>query len=170
MVREKRGMIASNDIVVERAFEEDIPEIFVVEQECFSIPWSKKTFYETISNDESFFWKSRILNEVVGYIGIYSVKEENYVYNLAVKSRYRNLGVATKLLKSTINFCKNQSPETSNCGILNQKFLSLEVRKSNLPAINLYKKNGFKIQGIRKNFYSRPTEDALIMTIFSEVK
>lgn len=147
------------EVTVEVASKSDIPGILSVENECFLKPWSEKIFLETIGNMDTLFLKATVFCEIVGYIGIYFVENEGYVYNLAVKKNFRNLGIATKLLNNIINFCKKHR----------FNFLSLEVRKSNSAAIKLYTNRGFNIVGVRKNFYTNPVEDAYIMTTFFEV-
>lgn len=150
-------MIAKTKIEIKKLFNYDIPDILNIEQECFSTPWNKKTFYETLKNKNTYFLKATYLNEIVGYIGIYFVQNEGYIYNIAVKKSYRNLGIGSMLLKKILCVCHKE---------YKLKFLSLEVRKSNLAAIKLYEKFGFITLGYRKNFYRKPIEDAIIMTIF----
>ena len=92
----------------------------------------------------------------MGYGGMYTVLDEGYVTNIGVLPEYRKNGIGTKIVNKLIDF-----------SIVKQlSFISLEVRVSNVVAINLYKKLGFEEQGKRKNFYSNPVEDALIMTRF----
>lgn len=133
-----------------------IEQLVTLEQECFSTPWSYTTFYETLnSTNTTLFGAIAASNHLVGYVGVYNILKEGYITNIAVLKKYRNCGVASKLLKEVINYSiKN-----------NMLFLTLEVRKSNLPAISLYEKFNFENVGTRKNFYIKPLEDALIYTL-----
>ena len=88
--------------------------------------------------------------------GIIQYKCEGYIYNIAVKFKYRRFGIGKDIVNELVNYSKNK----------NLKFLSLEVRKSNAPAINLYSNCGFEKVGNRKNYYTNPLEDAIIMTKF----
>ena len=135
---------------------EDVLMVAEIEKECFSKPWSEKAIKTAINDDLSHFIVAKIGNEVVGYGGMYSVMGEGYIYNIAVKRKYRKFGIGTNIVNELVNYSKIKS--------LN--FLSLEVRKSNTPAINLYSNCGFKKIGNRKNFYTNPLEDAIIMTKF----
>ena len=92
-------------------------------------------------------------NEVVGFIGLWIVLDEGDITNVAVHPNYRKQKIASLLIEYVINNMKNW----------NISSLTLEVRKSNIPAQNLYKKFNFNVSGIRKNFYSDNNEDAYIM-------
>lgn len=135
---------------------EDVLVVAEIEKECFSKPWSEKAIKAVINDDLSHFIVAKVGNEVVGYGGMYSVMGEGYIYNIAVKRKYRKFRIGTNIVNELVNYSKIKS--------LN--FLSLEVRKSNTPAINLYSNCGFKKIGNRKNFYTNPLEDAIIMTKF----
>lgn len=92
-------------------------------------------------------------NEVVGFIGLWIVLDEGDITNVAVHPNYRKQKIASLLIEYVINNMKNW----------NISSLTLEVRKSNIAAQNLYKKFNFNVSGIRKNFYSDNNEDAYIM-------
>ena len=139
--------------------EDDIAEIAEIEKECFSTPWSEDALRSELSNDGAVFLTAKISGEVAGYLGMHTVLDECYIANVAVKNKFRRLGIGSGLLYSA-----EKAALDKGCS-----FISLEVRVSNTPAINLYEKHGYISQGQRKNFYSNPTENALIMTkIFSE--
>lgn len=92
---------------------------------------------------------------MLGYIGVHEIVGEAYVANVAVSQKYRRFGIASALLGEAEKGAKERGCE----------FISLEVRKSNVPAISLYEKRGYTVRGVRKNFYSDPTEDGIIMTL-----
>ncbi len=132
-----------------------IDSIAALEKQCFSMPWSKNSLINELSNVNSHFLVAIDENErVLGYIGFNYVCDEGYITNVAVFQNYRRCGVAKTLLKYIIDFGYKK----------NLKFVSLEVRQSNLSAICLYKSLDFVNVGLRKNFYSLPKEDAIIMT------
>lgn len=144
---------------ITKATKNDIKKIATVEKECFSTEaWSENAIKEAFENDISAFFIAYFENEIIGYIGIYSILDEGYIYNLAISKNHRRKGVAEQLIKTLIEYGKEK----------NLKFISLEVRESNAPAINLYKKCGFELNGIRKNFYKNPKENGLIFTMNNE--
>ena len=134
--------------------EKQIAEIAEIERSCFATPWTECQIKS--SDNSTVFFIAKINEKAVGYGGMYTVLDEGYVTNIGVLPEHRKQGVGAKIVKSLIDFSIEK----------HLSFLSLEVRVSNLAAINLYKKMGFEEQGLRKNFYSNPKEDALIMTRF----
>lgn len=130
-----------------------IKDIALLEKICFSTPWSQETITDAHKNGTKFFVAQKD-KKVLGYVGISAILDEGYITNIAVFPEFRNMGVATALLKHLFLFAKKEK----------LAFISLEVRQSNLNAISLYQKLGFVQEGKRKNFYSSPLEDALILT------
>ena len=132
---------------------EHIKAIAELEKVCFSEPWSEETLLSAFKAGTKFFVAVKN-GKVLGYVGISTIIDEGYITNVAVFPEYRRLGVASALLNRIFSLASDE----------NLSFVSLEVRESNSSAISLYEKFGFKTEGKRKNFYSGPTEDALIMT------
>lgn len=131
-----------------------IDDLIFIENSCFTHPMSKQNLLESISN-EKYVFIGFIENEMlVGYGSIFIVSDEAYVNNIAVLKDFRNKGIAKTIVNELIDICK-----LKNC-----EFITLEVRESNFPAISLYEKQGFKKITIRKNYYSNPVENAIIMT------
>lgn len=131
-----------------------IDDVYIIETECFSHPWSKQSLEEEFSNETSLFLVAKEENEVIGYIGMSIVIDEGYIFNVAVRESHRNKGVATALINELVTYGKKN----------NFSFITLEVRESNLPAISLYSKFGFIKAGERKDYYSNPKENAILMT------
>lgn len=129
-------------------------EIALIEKECFSTPWSQEGLISELSNDGAAFFTAEKDGEIAGYMGMHIVLDECYIANVAVKTKFRRQGIADRLLDEAEKLAQDK-----NCA-----FISLEVRVSNAPAIALYEKRGYVSLGERKNFYSDPTENALIMT------
>jgi len=132
--------------------EKDIDGVAEVEKECFANPWSEQSLKEELENGNARFFVCETKGEIAGYIGTISVFGECSVTNVAVKEKFRNKGIARALLERAI----------LNSTLADDEFITLEVRKSNIPAISLYEKYGFVKMGERKNFYRSPTEDAFI--------
>lgn len=139
---------------IENLEENHIDEISEIEKQCFSSPWSQESIKGELTNLLAVWFVAMEKQTVAGYVGMHHVLDEGYINNVATKQEYRAQGVATKLLKKLIEYGHKN----------HMKFISLEVRISNVGAIKMYSNQGFKSVGIRKNFYSNPTEDAMIMT------
>lgn len=134
---------------------EHLDEVALLEKSCFSVPWTKSLLKNEIDNNNSKFLVAVDENQqVMGYIGFNYVLDEGYITNLAVFPEYRGNGVAQELLKNVIDFAYQKK----------LKFVSLEVRITNVAAISLYEKFNFLKVGERKGFYTCPKENALIMT------
>lgn len=131
----------------------DIEQVAELEKECFSKPWSAASLEKEVDNTNSIFCVYEIENRIVGYAGMYLTPPEGSITNIAVTEKYRGRGIAGDILESMFRKANFE-------GITE---FTLEVRISNRSAINLYKKYGFLCEGIRKNFYEEPREDAYIM-------
>lgn len=136
--------------------EKDISAIAELEKQCFSEPWSENSLKEELSNDTARFYVLRDNEKLLGYIGANNICGEVYITNVAVNENYRGKGYGKMLVNHLIKQCEAE----------NALFVTLEVRKSNENAIALYEICGFKKVGERKNFYSKPTEDGLIYTLY----
>lgn len=142
-----------SELQISLAKPEHFSEIAELEKLCFSHPWSENMLLEAYGSGTKFFVAAKN-HRVLGYIGINCVLDEGYITNIAVFPNERKKGVATALLNRSFSLASD----------LKLSFISLEVRASNSNAISLYEKLGFKQEGLRKNFYDSPKEDALIMT------
>ena len=146
-------------MLIRRMTLEDIPEVVEIEKQCFSLPWSAKSFEDSISRDDTIFLvcEEREKDDVVvtGYMGLYIIFDEANVTNVAVSPSFRKKGSGEALVAAAKVEAKEAGAES----------IFLEVRVSNEPAISLYKKQGFEELGIRKKFYEHPVEDAIIMKV-----
>ena len=139
---------------IEKMTSGHLDDVYIIETECFSHPWSKQSLEEEMNNETSLFLVAKEENEVICYIGMSIVIDEGYIFNVAVRENHRNKGVATALINELVTYGKKN----------NFSFITLEVRESNLPAISLYSKFGFIKAGERKDYYSNPKENAILMT------
>ena len=134
--------------------EQDIPFIAELEKECFSSPWSEAGLREELTNENAVFFTAKKADRVVGYMGMHCVLDECYIANVAVSTEERRQGIGRQLL----GYAEEKARE-KECS-----FISLEVRVSNDAAVSLYESEKYERAGERKNFYTAPTENALIMT------
>ena len=126
-----------------------IEQIFNLEKEIFINSAFNKSYLDTlIKGNNSFIYVYFIENKVCGYLIILDSIDVYEILAIATIEKYRNKGIAQELLDK-----------------IKTKDIFLEVRESNQTAINFYKKNNFKEISIRKNYYSEPTENAVIMKL-----
>lgn len=133
----------------------NINGVYNLSKECFAIPWTLDSITNELNNPLAKYIIAEDLetNEVIGFVGIWIIAGEGDITNIAVNPNYRKHGVASNLLLNLLDICKS----------LNCNDITLEVRESNIPAQNLYKKFDFKEEGIRKGYYSDNGENAIIM-------
>lgn len=131
----------------------DETAIAELEKECFSDPWSAEAILESAASRVRFFVFEE-KEKIVGYVGLQTVLDEGYITNIAVSSAHRRKGIGKSLLNTLDKLAEE----------LSLSFISLEVRESNLSAIELYTGAGYLSDGIRPNFYENPRENAIIMT------
>lgn len=128
------------------------PMLAQVESSCFDTPWTQKQLEDDILSPSTVYYAAVCDGKVCGYAGMWRVMDEGSITNIAVLGEHRRKGIASALLKQLLS-----------CDV---KYVTLEVRKSNISAIALYKKFGFETAGVRKNYYSNrdgTREDALLM-------
>jgi ribosomal-protein-alanine N-acetyltransferase len=129
--------------------------VAALERVCFDQPWSETLLERELYNDlVSFVVAQGEDGTVLGYGEIQVVLDEGCLEKIAVAPDYRRQGVAQAILSAFLRF-----------GREHLAFLTLEVRESNAPAIALYEKLGFQTVGRRKNYYTQPREDAVLMTV-----
>ncbi len=138
------------------AQERHLPALEALEQRCFSIPWTEEQLRSWMPDERHVFLVAEENGEMLGYVGMLHVLDEGYISNVATAPEHRRMGVARALLAELLERAKH----------LELAFVTLEVRASNEAAIALYSGFGFQPVGRRKNYYSAPTEDALLMTVY----
>lgn len=143
-----------NEFLIERLTSDRFGEVAELERLCFSSPWSKKSL-GILCTDKNvgILAVDKNSDKVVAYGGMLSVLDEGQITNIATHPDFRRMGLGEKIVLSLIEYCKEN-------GLV---FLSLEVRESNVAAIGLYEKLGFSSAGVRKNFYTAPVENAIVM-------
>lgn len=125
-----------------------------IEKACFHAPWSADMLREELG--KGLFLVAEQDGAVAGYVGCQTVLDEGYITNVAVSPDCRRQGIGRALIAELTERAKR-------AGLA---FVTLEARESNAPAITLYEGAGFRRVGVRKNFYTAPAEDAVLMTLF----
>ena len=144
-----------DSLCVRIAEDADIPTIAVLEKLCFSLPWSETALSDTLHSPHAKLFCAEMNDTVMAYGGVYLLGEDADITNIATHPDHRRHGAASAVLRSLIAFVKEHGG----------RFLHLEVRASNSAAIALYEQFGFSVDGIRKNYYKNPTENAILMTL-----
>lgn len=144
-------------LTIEPMAVEDLDWVAALEQDTFSLPWSKEAFFDEIGLPDRLFVVAKLHANGqavgVGYSGMFLSFEEGDITNVAVSPKVRGQGIGYHMLNSQMEMAKERG---ADC-------FTLEVRVSNEGAIHLYEKLGFEGVGVRRNFYEKPVEDALIM-------
>lgn len=140
-------------MTIESMTVDDISQVAEIERQIFSIPWSEKAFKDSMESDNTIYIVAKENNNVAGYAGMYLSFEEGNITNVAVNPLSRRKGIGEKIVRDILNKAYEKGVRD----------VFLEVRETNSAAIALYEKIGFKEEGIRKNFYEKPKENALIM-------
>ncbi len=153
MQKRKRLQGFMNKITIRRMQTEDLAQVCKIEKDAFSLPWSEKSFSESMARKDTVFLVALVSEEVAGYLGCYCIAGIGEITNVAVKKSFRRQGIGGMLLQKL--FEEGVTLETHE--------FFLEVRESNEAAVRLYSRQGFIKEGIRKNFYEKPVENAIIM-------
>lgn len=141
---------------------EDLEQVTALEASCFSMPWKYKDFEDILTNPNRFYFVADARMEnlpytascIIGGCMLTSIVGEGDISNVAVHEKYRKQNIATSLLETLMSFGRMHCDITA---------FTLEVRSKNAPAIQLYEKLGFIAEGVRRNYYDKPKDDALIM-------
>ena len=130
-----------------------VEAVAALEAETFSAPWSDVSIAGELTNPLSLWLVALDGEAVVGYVGSQAVLDEADMMNLAVKPSHRRCGIAGALVKALTQALRTREVHS----------LTLEVRATNEGAIALYRACGFSQVGRRPRYYTKPTEDALIL-------
>lgn len=142
------------DLVIRMAEEKDVHEMAELDKLCFSVPWSEVSFRaEVTENKRALYIVAEVDGKIVGYGGIWIIVDEGHITNIAVHPDYRRMHIGKEIVSLIVDTAEKN-------GVVAE---TLEVRKGNLPAINLYTQLGFKEEGVRKGYYEDNGEDAIIM-------
>lgn len=142
---------------------DDLAAIVQIAQESGLSSWSGNDYMDEISRDDSIMLRLETdTGETIGFLVgrrvISSSAEDEFdaeIYNIAVKRGFRGHGGGTALLQKFLDHARRKAVQN----------VWLDVRRSNEVAIRFYEKNGFSLYSIRKNFYSHPSEDGMVMRL-----
>lgn len=143
-----------SEVTIRRMTLEDVPAVAAVEAATFPTPWSEDAFrQELTSNAVARYLVAVVDGKVIGFAGAWVILDESHITNIAILDGYRGKGYGRALTAALMQYLSN----------LGAAYATLEVRKSNLTAQNLYVSLGFIKLGVRKRYYEDNNEDALLM-------
>jgi ribosomal-protein-alanine N-acetyltransferase len=141
------------DVTVERMNSFNILGVKEISDLSFSSPWSLLSMEKELINKNAIYIVVKLGSKVVAFGGMWIIFDEGHITNIAVHPDFRRNNFGDIVVENLIKIAKDK----------NMASLTLEVRSSNIAAINLYKKHNFSVEGIRKNYYQNPREDGYIM-------
>lgn len=143
----------ASEMIIRRMTMADVDAVAAVEAATFPTPWSRDAFQSEMKNVAARYLVAEKDGKVIGYAGAWIILDESHITNIAVLEAERGQGIGRKLTHGLMQYLSN----------LGAAYATLEVRKSNEVAQNLYKSLGFIKLGVRKRYYEDNGEDALIM-------
>ena len=143
------------NIIIRKMEKDDLAQVMEIEAEAYGEHhWSRDSFINELDNNLSVYYSAVDKNnQLLGYLGAWLIFEEAHVTTIAVRNECKKQGIANRLMLALIDKCYENMI----------KYITLEVRVSNIPALGLYTKWGFTDVGVRKGYYQDNNEDALIM-------
>ncbi len=145
------------DLLIERlAGPEDLDAVAALEATTFTNPWTREMLERELQqSDVARVYVARLPERrVAAFCACWLVYDELHINTIAVDSTFRRRGLATALMVHILDDAAAQGATRAY----------LEVRRSNLPAQALYESLGFTVAGVRRNYYTSPEEDALVLT------
>jgi ribosomal-protein-alanine N-acetyltransferase len=142
-------------MVIEPLTHADIDDVLAIEEAAFTNPWTRAMYLSEMENSGvSFCFLARDAGRrAIGFCSFWRIVDELHINNLAVLPEFRRTGIASALLEFVLQY-----------GVeLGARRATLEMRRSNDSARLLYERFGFTAAGIRKDYYSKPVEDALVL-------
>ena len=132
----------------------DLEAVLEIEKSSFALPWSREAYENELTRDHlahfiGCFYQGRML----AFAGYWLLLDEGHIANVAVHPDFRRQGLGELIMTHLITLCKSQGGRK----------MTLEVRKSNTSAQNIYRRLGFEDAGLRPGYYTDNNEDALIM-------
>lgn len=133
----------------------DLHEVYYIEQDVFSYHWNYRNFLSSVAQEDDGWVLRNEEGKLVGYFILMEMVDEMHLLKIAVDRHFHGQGYGRLLMDKAIEVAREAEMES----------VLLEVRPTNEPAVELYKKSGFKTIGVRKGYYVDTKEDALVMRL-----
>ena len=137
---------------------EDLEQVVEIENRLFSDPWTKECFFTFLTKENTMFFVIEEKEKILAYCSMQTVLDEGDILNVAVSPDRQREGIGYFLVDSMLKMAE----------MIGIHIVHLEVREGNGTARRLYERLGFKEDGLRKNYYTDPTENAVLMTKMQE--
>lgn len=133
---------------------DDLKKVLEIEKQSFPVPWTQDQFFSELTrNRYARYFVLEKDKRIIGYLGFWLMRDNIHINNIAIAEKFQRRGYGGKLLK----FVEEEA-------IVHKiKKISLEVRKSNYIAQNMYRKFGYEVIKMWRNYYREEKEDALVM-------
>lgn len=142
-------------IRIERMQAEDAETVFELDSKCFPSPWSVSAYLNEVHNKSAYYIVAKSGDRIVGFAGMWLVMDEAHITTIGVDPDFRGQKIGERMLINLLDEAIHRGARRA----------TLEVRKSNIVAQNLYHKYGFYTVGIRKGYYTNNNEDAYVMWV-----
>ncbi|HIU64245.1 MAG TPA: ribosomal protein S18-alanine N-acetyltransferase [Candidatus Avacidaminococcus intestinavium] len=152
------GKTLSKILKMRAMTKEDIQAVQSIDNATFFDCWSQEAWLEEITNELAIYQVLLHNAQIIGFAGFWLVAGEAQITKIAIAEEYRGYGMGQQLLQNVLAIIWQREAEA----------VTLEVRKSNHTAQELYKKNGFKVTGVRESYYADNSEDALILWLYQK--
>ena len=140
-------------IVYRRMTLDDVPQVHQIELATFHTPWSYQSFVDEMTTNKcARYIVAEEDGRILGYAGAWLIFDEGHITNIAVTAEARGRGIGKGVTRALMQYAANMGVQ----------YMTLEVRKSNVVAQNLYKKLHFIELGVRKRYYEDNGEDAYL--------
>lgn len=149
--------MARKSLRIEPLEEAHIAQVLAIEVESNSAPWSERSFRNELTNPQSVFrvaWKD---GQIVGYGGLWTVVDEAHITTVAIAPDARRQGIGRQIMAELLCEARDRGMLTA----------TLEVRRGNEPARQLYRNLGFQEVAVRKGYYPDNREDAVVMWLYN---
>lgn len=140
-------------IRIEPMQHEDIEAVTELDAKCFPVPWSSSAYSTEISNPSAYYIVAKANGKIVGYAGMWLVMDEAHITTIGVDPEYRRQKIGERMLVHLLDEAIHRGARRA----------TLEVRRHNTAAQNLYFKYGFRVAAVRKGYYTDNNEDALVL-------
>ncbi len=144
----------NQDYLIRKMTELDLDEVMMIEQESFTLPWSRESYQGELRNSFASYIVCDCAGDVAGYAGIWVVFEEAHITNVAVKKSFRTRGIGLALMDEAERIARARKATR----------ILLEVRPSNEAALHMYRNLDYMQTSLRKAYYTDNGEDAIVMT------
>ena len=143
------------DAQIGRMRDEDVEIVAALDRKCFPTPWSVSAYITEVHNPSGYYIVAKSDGRVVGYAGMWLIMDESHITTIGVEPSFRGMKIGERMLVNLLDEAVHRGARRA----------TLEVRRHNLVAQNLYLKYCFRFAAVRKGYYTNNNEDALVMWV-----